>query len=220
MKYYFIDYENVHADGFLGVENIESKSVIYVFYSDQNKAFTLDILEKAEKQGVSIKACKAEVGSKNALDFQLSSFLGYVIGKEGENVDAEFIIIAKDAGYDKIVDFWKVRGRKICRFCNLAGKETAVQVAAEAQGKKKAQGKKMQVKKKAAATKGIVQATKEELQKILSADEYSDKILDIVNGSKTKQAINIGLSKEFKDSKKSGAIYKKLKPLLQEKKKT
>ena len=58
------------------------------------------------------------------------------------------------------------------------------------------------------------------MQKILSADEYSDRILEIINSFKTKQAINNGLSKEFKDSKKSGAIYKKLKPLLKEKKKT
>ena len=214
MKYYFVDYENVHSDGFAGAENIGRESVIYVFYSDQNKAFTLDILEKVEKQGASIKACKAEVGSKNALDFQLSSFLGYVIGKENENIDAEFIIIAKDAGYDKLVDFWKKRGRKIGRFCNLAGNKDVVQAVAATQGKK------TEEKKKTIATKGIVKATKEELQKILSADEYSDRILEIINSFKTKQAINNGLSKEFKDSKKSGAIYKKLKPLLKEKKKT
>lgn len=54
----------------------------------------------------------------------------------------------------------------------------------------------------------------------LTEEEYSDKILEIFNSYKTKVAINNGLSKEFRDSQKSSAIYKKLKVLLKEKHKS
>ena len=63
-------------------------------------------------------------------------------------------------------------------------------------------------------------ATKEELLQYLTEEEYSDKILEIFNSYKTRVAINNGLSKEFRDSQKSSAIYKKLKGLLKEKQKS
>ncbi|MDE5824886.1 MAG: hypothetical protein K2H91_09450, partial [Lachnospiraceae bacterium] len=63
-------------------------------------------------------------------------------------------------------------------------------------------------------------ATKEELLQYLTEEEYSDKILEIFNSYKTRVAINNGLSKEFRDSQKSSAIYKKLKTLLKEKQKS
>ena len=59
-------------------------------------------------------------------------------------------------------------------------------------------------------------ATKEELLQYLTEEEYTDKILEIFNSYKTRVAINNGLSKEFRDSQKSSAIYKKLKVLLKE----
>ncbi len=63
-------------------------------------------------------------------------------------------------------------------------------------------------------------ATKEELLQYLTEEEYTDKILEIFNSYKTRVAINNGLSKEFRDSQKSSAIYKKLKVLLKEKQKS
>ncbi|MDE6983243.1 MAG: hypothetical protein K2O99_01705, partial [Lachnospiraceae bacterium] len=63
-------------------------------------------------------------------------------------------------------------------------------------------------------------ATKEELLQYLTEEEYTDKILEIFNSYKTRVAINNGLSKEFRDSQKSSAIYKKLKTLLREKQKS
>ena len=39
MNYYFIDYENVHADGFIGIENLSENDVICVMYTEQSKTF-------------------------------------------------------------------------------------------------------------------------------------------------------------------------------------
>lgn len=205
MKYYFIDFENVNKDGFCGLESMECGSVINVIYTENCKNISMDILEEAARRGVIINAYKVEAGSKNALDFQLSSFLGYVIGTSDLNEGIEYFIVSKDAGYDVLIRFWKNRGLHINRFSNLFCDDNKEQ--ARSVQKKRASG-------------GIQKTTREELLSYISEEEYSDEILNIINSYKTKQAINNGLSKLYKDSKKSGALYKKLKSLFKEKNKT
>ena len=63
-------------------------------------------------------------------------------------------------------------------------------------------------------------ATLAEVKALLSADEQPSEVLDIINAYKTKLAINNGLVKLLKDTKKAGAIYGKLKPLLKKKNKS
>lgn len=212
MNYYFVDYENVHSEGFVGIEKVQEKDVIYVVYSEQSKTFSLDILEKIERQKAFVRAHKVKVGSKNALDFQLSSFLGYIIGKT-ETEDCNYYIVSRDMGYDRVVEFWTEKEIRIGRIINLSGENPAVGTKEQAVTTKTKTSSKNN-------TKDITKATKEELLKVLSEEEYSERILEIINSYKSKQAISNGLSKEFKDSKKSGAIYKKIKPLLKEKKKS
>lgn len=50
MNYYFIDYENVHADGFIGIENLGENDTICVMYTEQSKAFSLELVEKITRQ--------------------------------------------------------------------------------------------------------------------------------------------------------------------------
>ena len=229
MKYYFMDYENVRISGFDGIEKLEKNDIIYVIYSEQSKAFSLDILEKAQKQGVIIEAYKVNVGNKNALDFQLSSFLGYIVGKSEDN-DCEYIIVSKDTGYDKVVEFWANRNKRIYRLINLFEKannnltnsnEEKVIVEVDSDNSTLTSDvKTKELGKEDLKKENMTQITKEELMQVLSKEEYSDRILEIVNSFKTKQAINNSLGKEFKDGKKCSLIYNKLKPLLKEKKKS
>ena len=244
MKYYFMDYENVRISGFDGIEKLEKNDIIYVIYSEQSKSFSLDILEKAQKQGIIIEAYKVNVGNKNALDFQLSSFLGYIVGKSEDN-DCEYIIVSKDTGYDKVVEFWTNRNKRIYRLINLFEKannnltnsnsnEEKVIVGMTSDSKINSSKKELssdnstptsnvktkELGKEDLKKENMPQITKEELIQVLSKEEYSDKILEIVNSFKTKQAINNSLGKVFKDGKKCSLIYNKLKPLLKEKKKS
>ena len=48
----------------------------------------------------------------NALDFQLSSYFGYLIGT---NVDNSFIIYSNDTGFDPLIDFWSAYGINVKR---------------------------------------------------------------------------------------------------------
>ncbi len=265
MKYYFMDYENVHMAGFDGIGTLEENTIIYVIYSEQSKTFSLDILEQAQKQGVIIKPYKVNVGNKNALDFQLCSFLGYKIGKS-EDSNCEYIIISKDTGYDRVVEFWKNRNKSICRLVNLFEEANSVMTTSDFKigeiiptmtstdirepvsllkpepfdeenillsreeiyfllgnsSEKEIVNIKINEleEEKELKKENITQITKEELLQVLSKEEYSDKILEIVNSFKTKNEIHNALGREFRDTQKNGLIYRKLKPLLEEKKKS
>lgn len=59
----------------------------------------------------------------NALDFQLISYLGYLMAGE-DPAKAEFVIMSNDTGYDPAIRFWKKKGFSIKRFninyCKMA----------------------------------------------------------------------------------------------------
>lgn len=235
VKFYFIDYENVHVDGFAGCEQLNEKDVVCVMYTEQSKNITLDIIERLTQQNAVLESYKVITGTKNSLDFQLSTYLGYTIAKN-EAADAEYYIVSKDTGFDTMADFWVKRGVNVKRIVNLAGAAAAAENKTEEEDKTKEEGKTKERKPKEARTKEIKKeakkappkkkmsvvkaATKEEMMKYLLPEEYEDGILEVFNSYKTKQAIYNGLSKAFKDSKKTGTIYKKLKSLMKEKDKT
>lgn len=216
MNYYFIDYENVHADGFTGVEKLGENDVICVMYTEQSKAFSLELVEKITRQRARLESYKAGTGAKNSLDFQLASYLGYVIAKN-EGADDCFYIVSRDTGFNHLVDFWAERNVKVRRIPNFACDEKDLKNSAATVVEEPKPKAKTKSKSKVADTD---KATKEELLQYLTEEEYSDKILEIFNSYKTRVAINNGLSKEFRDSQKSSAIYKKLKTLLKEKQKS
>ena len=190
-------------------------------YTEQSKAFSLELVEKIARQHARLESYKAGTGAKNSLDFQLASYLGYMIAKN-EGRDDCYYIVSRDTGFNHLVDFWAERNVTVKRIPNFLGedKETKVVAAAvettEEEPKPKAKPKTKGKSKVSDSNK----ATKEELLQYLTEDEYSDKILEIFNSYKTRVAINNGLSKEFRDSQKSSAIYKKLKVLLKEKQKS
>lgn len=124
-----------------------------------------------------------------------------------------FYIVSRDTGFNHLVDFWAARGASVTRLANFMGDEKDVKAPAPAEEPKP----KAKPKSKVSDSN---KATKEELLQYLTEEEYSDRILEIFNSFKTKVAINNGLSKEFRDSQKSSAIYKKLKTLLKEKQKS
>ena len=121
MNYYFIDYENVHADGFIGIENLGENDTICVMYTEQSKAFSLELVEKITRQRVKLESYKAGTGAKNSLDFQLASYLGYMIAKSEGTGDC-FYIVSRDTGFNHLVDFWAARGASVTRIANFEAK--------------------------------------------------------------------------------------------------
>lgn len=125
MNYFFVDYENVQAGGISNnLSMLQDGDVVCVMFSQNCKNVTFDVIEAISMRGARLEALSAGTGAKNALDFQLSSYLGFTVGRTfGEN--NRFYIVSKDTGYDRICEFWQSRGVSVERIVNLGGEITA-----------------------------------------------------------------------------------------------
>lgn len=207
MNYFLIDYENVKTDGIKNLSGINEGDTIFIFYSDQCKNISLDIIDSINSLDVKLCCHKVKTGMKNALDFQLSSYLGYLMGKGNGN--DKYHIVSNDKGYDCLCDYWKEQGKFVDRIAfSKQMKATAVPTSSAVPKEKKSKVQASDL------------ATLAEIKKYLSDDEAPEQVLLIFNQYKTKQAICNDMAKKFKDNKKASAIYKKLKPLLKEKNKS
>ena len=211
MNYYLIDFENVRTDGIRDLRGVSEGDAIILFYSEQCKNISLDIIDSIMKLKVQYSSFKAKVGTKNALDFQLAAHLGYLIG-QGNNLESKYYIVSNDKGYDCLCDYWKELDAVVER---ISLSEDVPEVKAATVPKAPAQPK-----KKKSTVKASDMATIDEMKNLLSNDDMPEEVLKIFNQYKTKVAINNGLVKKFKDTKRASAIYKKLKPMLKEKNKS
>jgi hypothetical protein len=197
-SYYLVDFENVRSKEILSLENINKGDVLIVFYSDNSgEQVSFDLLEHISVNKAHIKTFKTFVGTSNALDFQLSSYLGYLIR---ENPYSKFYIVSNDKGYDCLCVFWKNLGYDVERVSvesNIVNTKTNT--------------------KKKKSTKKPEKVTVQEIKSYLSSKEDIEDILMMFNSSNSKQEFNIKLSKKYRDNKKSSEIYKKLKPLVTKK---
>lgn len=116
MGYYFVDYENVKIDGLNGINKLEPSDKVCIFYSEHADTLTFDLHKRLNESKATITFEKVEVGSKNALDFQLATFLGYEIASKK---DDEYYIVSKDTGYTSVYNYWKKRKIGISIVANL-----------------------------------------------------------------------------------------------------
>ncbi len=103
MKYYLIDYENVNASGLDGIEQISSDDRVVLFYTKHSSKIDLGMFNVLLNISAELTVIEVHHG-KQALDIQLASYVGFLIGTEG--LESEYYIISKDKGYRNIQDFW------------------------------------------------------------------------------------------------------------------
>ena len=114
MAYYLVDYENVKADGMYGVDQLGKKDCVCIFYSENASTLTFGLHEKLNQTKGKIVLQKVEVGVKNALDFQLSTYLGYLIS-ENEGKNETYYIVSEDKGLAILTGYWAERGENVCQ---------------------------------------------------------------------------------------------------------
>lgn len=128
MNYYLIDFENVRASGFDGVEKLTEHDKVVTFYSVNADTITFDTHRKINESRADIEFQKVSVGGKNALDFQLSSYLGYLIRDTlptDDNADkCNYYIVSNDTGYAFLCEYWRNRGIAVNIVRNMKGKIT------------------------------------------------------------------------------------------------
>ena len=104
MGIYFVDFENVNSNGLVGISKIDlnENDKLVLFYSENAKSLTIDVHKELEKIKAEKEYIKVRVGTANALDFQLASYLGASVEKDNTK---RFFIISKDLGFDAVCDF-------------------------------------------------------------------------------------------------------------------
>lgn len=198
MDYYLVDFENTGSEGLGSIKSFHDEDEIYIFYSETCKNLTLDAVDRK----VRFQAFKASVGTKDALDFQLSSYLGYLIRSEGSF--SAYHIVSNDRGYDCLIDFWRAEGYKIDRI-SVDLKDSAPiavinGIPSESPGKDK--------------------VSLQEIKSVLSEKDQPEEVLKIFNAHEDGQKFNNALGHLYSDTTKGGTVYRKLKPLLKAKGKT
>jgi len=103
MTYYLIDFENIQH--LSGISTLPKEDEVIFFYKKtpnfENKP-TFDLCKDLKQATASITFYPVESDDKNALDFQLSAYIGYLFAKHPE---ASVTIVSKDKGYLHIVPF-------------------------------------------------------------------------------------------------------------------
>ena len=75
--------------------------LVVLFYSERSSKISYRELDAIYKSGINVSFKLCQTGN-NSLDFQLSSYLGYLAGK---NNNINYIIISNDKGFDTVVLF-------------------------------------------------------------------------------------------------------------------
>ena len=138
-----------------------------------------------------INRARSRYPSKNALDFQLATQLGYLIANQAANM---YYIVSKDKGFEILSGYWKSRGVSVTLIADITGRSHDHET--------------QELREK-------LQAVIKEDEEVTV-----EEILKIVQQYKTKQGIMNALMKKYPsaDNKKSSKIYKTIKPLLSDKK--
>ena len=120
MAYYLIDFENVKSRGMEGVELLTEEDTVCIFYSDNADSMTFDLHRKLNETKANIIYHKVAVGTKNALDFQLATYLGYLIcEQQREGIHPNYFIVTKDNGFTSLMVYWKAQGVPVRIIRNL-----------------------------------------------------------------------------------------------------
>ncbi|MBR1751517.1 MAG: hypothetical protein IJ740_19740 [Ruminococcus sp.] len=103
MKIFLIDFENVKSKGLTGIDKLNSDDTVVILYSENSDTISFEMHQKVMTCKADVEYFKVNVGGKNALDFQLSTLLGYIVAKDAFS---HAFIISNDRGFDFLHDFW------------------------------------------------------------------------------------------------------------------
>ena len=129
MKVYLVDFENVKSKGLTGIDSLTEYDRVIIFYSENADTINFEMHQKVLISKAEVEYFKVHVGGKNALDFQLSTLLGYLVSK---NYYTHIFVISNDKSFDFLHPFWRskyiaapdctvYRTRTIAQAINYAG---------------------------------------------------------------------------------------------------
>ena len=185
--YYLVDYENVHAQGLDGIHKLDESCTVCIFYSRNASRVTSGLNFGIMESKATITYHHADAGAKNALDFQLSSYLGELIS-ENTGIQCRYCIISRDSGFAALVSFWREKGVEVELLSDISGRGIFFHDTL--------------------AQRGNI---------LTGETQLAPDIASIIRRCKTKSDVNNALQKLYKGTKRSGQIYRAIKVLIDNK---
>ncbi len=187
-RYFLVDYENVQAHGLRGLSKLKDTDAVTVYFSKNADTITFEMHIELNECKARTDFKKVETGVKNALDFQLSSQLGYIINQNivAGNKGVKYYIVSMDGGFSVLVNFWKQFGAEVEVVRSI---EHAVDPSEP----------------------GAFSAVLAEL----SADENEERIiLECLNSCVSTTELHNALQNRLRNNARSSEIYRAVKPLF------
>jgi len=99
---YLIDFENVGVKGLEGAEKLSKNDYVHIFSTKNAPKITTATLATLNKTNLTVHEVPAK---KQSVDMHLVSYLGYLIGTDGNS--SKYFIISKDTDYVNIIKYWE-----------------------------------------------------------------------------------------------------------------
>lgn len=189
-KVYLVDTENVGTAWKELLPQKGAKDVIILFYTEHSPGISYGDLNVIREYPSSFDMILCYPG-KNGLDFQMVSYLGYLIKTAPKS---EYIIVSNDTGYDAVVKFWSEREIEVCR---------------------RSKSELLTPKEKQAEDEDVKIMLKEALSETYQTDEYLEKIYQMLCNYSLKQLQGLYLALQKELGAEAGMeIYRQLKPQI------
>mgnify|MGYP004517010855 CR=1 FL=1 len=128
IRHFLVDSENVNDNWLMLFDMTDEDDEIIVFYTKKSPHMSyMSVIRLIENNKINIRFEECYEGT-NALDFQLVSYMGYLMGcgvacsenecdaASAETGADEYIIMSNDTGYDPAIRFWKDKGYPVRRY--------------------------------------------------------------------------------------------------------
>lgn len=107
---YFVDFENVGQAGLTGLNVLNKKDKVILFYHDGTINLPLSHMVSCIQATMKSEHFEIKKIASNYLDFQLTTYLGYYAAKHPKK---RLVIVSKDNDFIPVIDFWTDAGRTI-----------------------------------------------------------------------------------------------------------
>ncbi|MBQ6267399.1 MAG: hypothetical protein IJK64_06465 [Clostridia bacterium] len=198
MSVYVVDYENVQANGLSKIEKLSDKDVVIIFYSVNQSNISIEVVKKIQITNAKVLFKEANVRIEetnksfhDALDMQLATYVGYIIGKYQEK-DTKHFIVSDDRGFSFVCEYWRNRGFRMEQIKCI---EESLAPPLE--------------------NEPILPAYEKEVCELIEDVDIAKAVAEIIRDYKTKNDINDYLQKKYKS--KGQKYFKIIKPLISDK---
>lgn len=227
MAIYLVDYENVYIEGLDGLESLTKSDEVVIFYTQNRCGLTFELHRRLITCQASVRLMEVTALStrkntvKNALDLQLSMYIGYLIGRRPQ---VPLYIISKDTDFDLDLTFfvqYLQNSNSTLEICStienaLNGvaslQPSQILEAAEEETAEAPKERKTAAKKNTALT--FPKKLKKHVAEILDTEDEKliHRVCAILMAADNLLTLNNLLARYYHDGQQVKEIYHKLKP--------